>query len=143
VHVPDSGLDVKISLYESMLHHVTQQGVNLANVMGCEHRGRSRWAENGWDLALWRNSHVSKEMIPSQRRAPVCIFSTYAPVCLCRSSNACSKTCSWLVTFSSWWNMGAICADSAIRGCLTKKWHQVQARVLSFADMLIWLTYHL
>lgn len=65
-----------------MPHLVTQQGVNLASVVGWEHRGRSRWAENGWDQELCRNSHVSKEVIFSQRLAPVCIFFFYLHACV-------------------------------------------------------------
>lgn len=34
MHVPDSGLSVKFPLYEPILHLVTQQGVDLADVMG-------------------------------------------------------------------------------------------------------------
>lgn len=135
-----------------MPHLVTQQGVNLAGVVGWEHRGRSRWAENGRDQELCRNSHVSKEVILSQRLAPVCIFffPTYVPVCLCRSSDACSKTFSWLVTSPSWWKRGAKCADSTIRGCLRKNWHQMQTSMLqgehgyhSSTGMLICLTCYL
>lgn len=80
----------------------------------------------------------------------VFFFSTYMPVCLCRSSDACSKTFSWLVTSPSWWKRGAKCADSTIRGCLRKNWHQMQISMLqgehgyySSTGMLICLTCYL